>query len=528
MLPVLKPLTRWTIRLLAGTAAAGLLVTMAERRFRRVRRQLLSRVDEFRPERPLRPSPLADTVQVASITQGSCSGHRLLADGPGALAARLALARAAANTLDLQYYAWHDDLAGRLVARAVLQAAERGVRVRILLDDLHARSTRRLVRLLAAHPRITLRVYNPSVTRRAYFLNWLFSFQRLNRRMHNKALVADGAAVIMGGRNIGDVYFGLAANMNFRDLDVLTIGPVAQAVEASFERFWDSKYAMPSAAFGVEERAEDAEIDAILDDLECSISDDLRRRETQGELRRATIDHVLAGHEINLQWLLAGVIWAPATVLDDAPGEAIGAGRLQQKLWDALGDIRMSLDIENGYLIPDAEDLARFRKLTACGVAVRVVTNSLGTNDVLPVQIAYARHRRGLLEAGVELYELQSDAKVRRALSLLGSSSSAGLHTKVMLADGRLSVVGSYNLDPRSADHNTELVLLIESDAFARELATTMRQVRSPSQSYRVKLRRGQLVWIDDGAVRTGEPGVTLPARMLALCMRVLPVEWLL
>ena len=217
---------RWIIRLLAGILVIGSLVGAAERRFRRVRRQLLNRGDEFRPERPVRPSPLAEAAQAVSDAREGQSGHRLLADGPLALAARLALARAAANAIDLQYYAWHDDLAGRLLARAVLHAAERGVRVRILLDDLHARSTKRLVRLLAAHPQITLRVYNPSVTRRAYFLNWLFSFRRLNRRMHNKALVADGAAAIIGGRNIGDVYFGLAANMNFRDLDVLTVGPV--------------------------------------------------------------------------------------------------------------------------------------------------------------------------------------------------------------------------------------------------------------------------------------------------------------
>ncbi|MXQ12666.1 phospholipase D family protein [Microvirga makkahensis] len=518
---------RWAIRLLAGILASGLLVGVAERHFRRVRRQLLNRGDEFRPERPVRPSPLAAAAQAGSDAHRGQSGHRLLVDGPEALAARLVLARAAVNTLDLQYYAWHDDLAGRLMAQAVLQAAGRGVRVRILLDDLHARSTKRLVRLLAAHPQITLRVYNPSVTRRAYFLNWLFSFHRLNRRMHNKALVADGAAAIIGGRNIGDVYFGLAANMNFRDLDVLTVGPDVQAVEAFFERFWDSEFAMPSAAFGVKEQAKEAEVDAILARLDHSIRENLRRRSGKGEPQR-NAEEIFAEHRMSLNALLSDLIWATATVLGDTPGEAAGAGRLQKRLWDALSGIRNSLDIETGYFIPDEEDLARFQRLTARGVAVRVVTNSLGTNDVLPAQIGYARHRRRLLAAGVELHELQPDAKVRRALSLLGSSGGAGLHAKVMLADGHLAVIGSYNLDPRSADHNTELVLLIEDEAFARELAATMTQVRSPSQSYRVELRRGKVVWVDDGAVLTREPGATLPARLLAVCMRILPVEWLL
>ncbi|MCB5177465.1 phospholipase D family protein [Microvirga lenta] len=530
---MLKLAARWTIGVLAGILSVGLLVALAERRFRRVREQLVNRGDEFRPERPMRLSRIAEAARAGAGGHGDKSGHRLLPDGPQALGARLALVRAAANTLDLQYYAWHDDLAGRLMALAVLHAAERGVRVRILLDDLHAHSTRRLLHLLAAHPHITVRVYNPSVTRRAYFLNWLFSFHRLNRRMHNKALVVDGAAAILGGRNIGDVYFGLAANMNFRDIDVLTVGPAAQAVEASFERFWDSEFAMPSAAFGVKERAKEAEVDAILDRLERSIDEHMSRRREQGKPQSSQSDQsllgeMLAGRGIDLDALLRDLIWAPATVLDDVPGYAAGAGRLQQRLWDTLNDIRSSLDIEAGYLIPDDEDLARFRKLTAHGVAVRIVTNSLGTNDVLPAQIGYSRHRRALLAAGVELYELQPDARVRRALSLLGSSGGAGLHAKVMLADQRLSVIGSYNLDPRSADHNTELVLLIEGEAFARELAATMKQVRSPSQSYRVEIRRGRLVWIDDGSVRTQEPGATLPARILAGCMRILPVEWLL
>jgi cardiolipin synthase C len=404
MATVLKLLTRWTIRLLAGAAVAGLLVSLAERRFRRVRWQLLRRADEFRPERPMRPSPLADTAQAGSRTHRGTSGHLLLADGPRALAARLALARAAVNTLDLQYYAWHDDLAGQLMTRAVLQAAERGVRVRILLDDLHARSTRRLVRLLAAHPQITVRVYNPSVTRRAYFLNWLFSFHRLNRRMHNKALVADGAGAIVGGRNIGDVYFGMAANMNFRDLDVLTVGPTARAVEASFERFWDSEFAMPSAAFGVKEQAKEAEVDAILTRVDDTIREHLGRRRRKGVPPR-NAEEILVEHRICLDSLLSNLIWATATVLDDAPGDSAGAGRLQQRLWDAFSDVRNSLDIETGYLIPDGEDLARFQKLTARGVAIRVVTNSLGTNDVLPAQICldarppWRERRRGGLAA---------------------------------------------------------------------------------------------------------------------------------
>jgi putative cardiolipin synthase len=308
---------------------------------------------------------------------------------------------------------------------------------------------------------------------------------------------------------------------------VLSVGPAARAVEASFEQFWDSEFSMPSAAFGVKEEAKEAEIDAILTRLDDTIREHLDRRRRRGEPRR-NAEEIFAEHRLCLDSLLSDLIWATATVLDDAPGGSAGAGRLQQRLWDALSDVRNSLDIETGYLIPDGEDLARFQKLTESGVAVRVVTNSLGTNDVLPAQIGYARHRRCLLAAGVELHELQPDAKVRRALSLLGSSGGAGLHAKIMLADERLSVIGSYNLDPRSADHNTELVLLIEGEAFARELAAMMRQVRSPSQSYRVELRQGKIVWIDDGAVLTREPGTTLPTRLLAVCMRILPVEWLL
>ena len=479
-------------------------------------------------------SPIVAAVEAARPCGGgdppTTSGHRLLPDGPDALAVRLGLIEAATNTLDLQYYTWHDDLAGRITALAVLKAARRGVRVRVLLDDLHARNTRRLQRLMTAHPGVTLRVYNPSVTRRAYFLNWLFSFSRLNRRMHNKALVADGAAAIVGGRNIGDVYFGLADGMNFRDLDVLTVGPSARAIADSFDSFWRSDFAMPSTAFDVAGKAAPDGAAAALAELEAAIAARLRRyREASRSSGEHHADDAPLRELPPLDDLLADLVWGPASVIDDAPDSpATGAVRLGVKLAETLSDVRRTLDIEAGYFIAGTRGLGKIGDLIARGVEVRILTNSFATNDVLPAQAAYARYRVPLLRAGARLHEMRPEAPVRRVASLLGSSGAAGLHSKVLRIDGRLSVIGSYNLDPRSALDNTEVMLVIDSEAFAARLDAVLVEGRSMDAAYELALEDGRCVWLDGHRVLRSEPGMTRPAKLLSIVVRHLPVEWLL
>ena len=523
----------------------GALVALAERRFRRVREELLRRDDET-AALARADSPIVAAVEAARLRQAShgdahvgqmpsseaptLSGHRLLPDGPDALTVRLGLIAAAVDTLDVQTYTWADDLAGRITAAAVLKAARRGVRVRILLDDLHARNTRRLQRLMTAHPGVTLRVYNPSVTRRAYFLNWLFSFRRLNRRMHNKALVADGAAAIVGGRNIGDVYFGLADGMNFRDLDVLTVGASARAIAGSFDAFWRSDFAMPSAAFDVAGRAAPDDASAALAELESAIAARLREhREVARVHGEENPDDSLHRTLPGLSDLLADLVWASASVIDDAPDSpATGAVRLGRKLAETLSDVRATLDIEAGYFVPGTDGLSALGDLVAQGVEVRILTNSFASGDVLATQAAYARYRVPLLRAGVRLFEMRAEAPVRRVGSLLGSSGVAGLHSKVLLADGRISVVGSYNLDPRSALDNTEVMLVIDGEAFAARLGAVLAEGRATDAAYALALEDGRCVWLDGARTLRSEPAMTRPAMLLSTLVRHLPVEWLL
>lgn len=301
--------------LAALSVALAVLVALAERRYRAIRREIVEREDEEAAlTAPERASPIAELVgrlTNEARAKARSSGHRLLPDGPEALGIRLALIAAAARTLDLQYYTWADDLAGRVLARAALDAADRGVRVRVIVDDLHARGARDLIEALAAHPLITVRVFNPALTRRAWLAHWIVDFRRMNRRMHNKALVADGAAAITGGRNVADSYYGLSPTMNFRDLDVLTVGPAARELEASVNRYWNGGFAFPAAAFGIEERA----APNVVADRRARL--DRRIAEAVG----ATAARARAGAQTTptLATALSDLVWCPSHLLDDPP-----------------------------------------------------------------------------------------------------------------------------------------------------------------------------------------------------------------
>ncbi|WP_206455495.1 phospholipase D family protein [Aurantimonas marina] len=526
---------QWFLAIVGILFGLGGLVLLGERRYRHIRRDILNR--EGACAIPTRPSALRDLVE--SLTPHNArdaghSGHDLLPDGPKALSARLSLIEAAAATIDLQYYTWHSDLAGHLMARHVIAAAERGVHVRVLLDDLHASGTRVLVKTLAAHPLVTVRIYNASITRRAYFLHWLFAFARLNRRMHNKALVVDGAVAITGGRNVGNAYFGLAELMNFRDCDVLIAGPSAAAVATSVQKYWDSELAMPSSAFGVEERAQSAVVDRHIKLLHEEISD--QRVGIAGETNPEALARVTDLPSVRT--VLADLVWCPSSIVDDHPGIAGPDHRkVARHIADLTAAAEQTLDIESGYLIPGRDGVRRFAALVDRGVKVRVTTNSFATNDVLAAQAGYAKYRHALLDAGVAIHELKLNAPVRRIASLLHGSITgsqahediaASLHSKVMLVDNRLSVIGSFNLDPRSALDNSEVVLLVQGPEFAKRTAAFLEDGRSPNVTYRVTCEGRRLFWHDGHTNRKQEPGITRPAAVLAAVIRYLPIERLL
>lgn len=460
------------------------------------------------------------------VPPGSRSAVSLVPDNLAAFALRALSARAASRTLDLQYYIWEEDVTGRLLAREVLRAADRGVQVRLLLDDLYVRRSERELTTLAQHPRIEIRLYNPF-----HFRSWgavgqaiefLFAGYRLNHRMHNKAWIVDGNLLIGGGRNIGDEYFDASHQFNFRDLDMVVVGAAVAQACALFDRYWRSSRLRP-----IKQVATGRTLEGGLDAL--------RRR-----LGRAIAAAPAAGpYEERLQGLsgLAALLEEGRTlvatdkvrILADPPGKGMmrrHAPGLLPAIHAALKAARREAILISPYFVPGRRGTRLLMSLTRRGVRVAILTNSLAATDVLAVHGGYARYRRRLLRAGIELHELKRGGQEGK--SLFGSGG-ASLHTKAFCVDGELTFVGSFNLDPRSANLNTEMGTFVDHPDPAACLRAEYARLIAPSQSWKVELRDGRLAWSDRdegrGEVTYGEPDATLPRRILARVLGWLPIE---
>ncbi|GLU32341.1 phospholipase D family protein [Trinickia caryophylli] len=432
-------------------------------------------------------TPLGKALTPLEAAHPGQSGFRLLTDGTDALQMRIAVARAATQTLDLQYYIASEDTTGRLLLAAALYAADRGVRVRMLVDDLNFKDSKRLMAALATHARIEVRVFNPfgsahdSVFARTEDL--FTRIDRFTRRMHNKAMIADGAVAIVGGRNLGDEYFSASPKLQFRDLDVLAAGPIVAKASASFDQFWNSALAYPVAALDKGSYA--------TEDLR-SARDALRthwRTEAQAvgarPLTTAPLAARIAQHGL-------GLVWAPAQFLVDSPRKVTdldGTYRSppMQRLAQLLGDARHEVLILSPYFVPHDAGVRLLGTLTHRGVRVIVVTNSMASTDAVAVQAGYNPYRIPLLENGVELYEFQPLQR-ERSRFFAGSNSRSSLHAKAYVIDRRKLVIGSMNFDPRSAHLNTELALFIDSEQLANQVASLIVRATSPDVSYRVTL----------------------------------------
>ena len=456
-------------------------------------------------------TPLGDTVAELAAAHPGQSGFRLLPRGNQALTARHALALAARRTLDLQYYIINDDPTSRTLLRLATQAAERGVRVRLLIDDIHTDGRDQLAAAFARHPNIDVRVFNPFRVRGTMGFwrtaEFLVHNDRLNRRMHNKAMIADNAVAIVGGRNLGEEYFGTGAATAFVDLDVLAAGPVAQQTSAAFDAYWNSPYAIPVEHF----------LDTLPDALP-PVGTDVTPLPGAASLA----SHLLAG--------TVPLTWAPAEVLYDLPekagGEASAARegvRIGPRIRQMLLGAKKQLTLVSAYFVPRDLGVKQFKALVDQGVRVRIVTNSLGANDVIPAHGGYAHYRPGLARAGVELYELRPLEPVRDPELKDGGSgpfhSRTSLHAKTMVVDGRTVVIGSFNGDPRSVWLNTETAVVIDSEALALELRAGLDEVLA-TQCYRVSWRDDRLVWErDEGGVKVTtdvEPDTTAWRRFLS------------
>lgn len=516
-------------------------------------------------------TPLAALVlQRHAAAKASFDSGFMLLDGPqAAYGSRLALVQGAQKTIDLQYYAIHADASTGRLLRSVVEAARRGVRVRVLLDDFHSTGRNALVMALATAPNIEMRMFNPIAGARSSMLERLLNassdFSRAQQRMHNKLFIADNVMAVAGGRNLGDAYFGIATTGNFVDVDVLAAGPIVRDLSNSFDSYWNNQRAYPVASLMSREElvklrgeaisAANADMASATDLQQIGSASDREDASSapmppDGEPRPGADGPTPAQlaktwDEKPLDLRTAEFVWAPAVVLADQPTKiavdsavaddqnagknpglivtqlrdrgaatarknaleaasdiAAGSETVVEGLLQLIGQAQHDLLIISPYFVPDTAMIEAFLRAHQRGVRVRVLTNSLASNDAPVAHVGYARHREALLRAGVELYELRSEqAGLGSAFGASGGNvtgeSRAMLHSKVLVLDGRLLVIGSMNLDQRSQLQNTEIALLISSRRLAA-LATVQIEKALTHGAWHV-------VWVD-GALRWRAP----------------------
>ncbi|WP_244851459.1 phospholipase D family protein [Caballeronia sp. SL2Y3] len=460
------------------------------------------------------------------------NAFHLLSDGMDALIARVILSETADRTLDLQYYIWHADLTGREMAASILRAADRGVRVRLLLDDLGTNADDQFLLALASHPNVQVRLFNPVANRTFKRLGSAAEFFRVNRRMHNKALIADNQAAILGGRNIGDEYFGASSTVAFGDLDVLVHGPVVREVSSAFDLYWNSDAAYPIE--NLMRRHADADtLAAYREKLDAYLlSEEHSPYVANVRERLAT---VIQQRDTSFSWGKATLLYDDPAKITRAPGDAEGHLISQFKALKLHPEKDML--IVSPYFVPREEGVRWLRSMTSRGVRVTVLTNSLAATDVAAVHAGYRRYRKEMLEAGVRLYELKPVASTDKHESTKKStfgSSKASLHAKTYVFDRTRIFIGSMNLDPRSIELNTEIGVYCESAAAAEQVADGI-GTNIDRIAWRVELQDDgnggtQMVWIDKDAdgkttLLDSEPGVSALKRAGVWMLGILPIE---
>jgi putative cardiolipin synthase len=444
-----------------------------------------------------------------------------------AFAARVLLARAAERSLDVQYYIWRNDTTGTLLFKELCSAADRGVRVRLLLDDNNTSGLDATLAALDAHPNIEVRLFNPFVMRSARIVGYLTDFSRLNHRMHNKSFTADNQVAIIGGRNVGDEYFGATQDVLFVDLDVMAVGTVVNEVSNDFDRYWASGSSYP--------------VDRLLARADPERVAHYASTAALIERSPEATAYVSAVRDSPfVKDMLEGRLpfeWAATRMLSDDPAKALPQAQPRnlvfRELTEVFGDPATELDLVSAYFVPTAAGVDALVPMARRGVNVRVLTNSLEATDVAPVHAGYAKRRKALLAGGVKLYEMRllPGVEHERSMGSFGSSGSS-LHAKTFSADRSRIFIGSYNFDPRSARLNTELGFIIESPTLANSLAERFEK-EIPASAYEVHLTgNGELYWTarrDGKEVRYDtEPGTSFWLRTAVWVMSLLPIEWLL
>ena len=445
------------------------------------------------------PGPFANALAIPRAAHPGESGFRLLVDGRQALAARIALARSASRTLDIQYYIAEEDNTGKLMLEAALRAASRGVRVRMLLDGLSFKDIDSTIAALNSTPNIEVRVFNPFGTQDetavGRVVNVISNLDTLTRRMHNKAMIADNQAAITGGRNIGDEYFDASKAISFRDIDILSVGPIVPHISASFDTFWNSPQAYPLTALN-DQQFDAAELAKVRTRLaehwqamaDLTGGDDLQEPPLARQIRTGAMP----------------LVWAKASFYADTPRKIVAATDDYRsppidRLRVLASDAHHEFLIISPYFVPHASSIDGLGALVTRGVRVAVLTNSLAATDAPAVQAGYAPARVPLLLRGVELYEFKP-VDGRRRPGILGSRSRASLHAKAYVIDRQILMIGSLNLDPRSAGLNTEMALEVDSPVLAEQVVKLFDEATSENESYHVTLADKQTMESMKGA----------------------------
>jgi putative cardiolipin synthase len=468
-------------------------------------------------------TPLMEDLQRFLTPPEGTTGLAMVSSNLDAFAARSLSARRAGRSLDLMYHVWHSDLTGRLLAYDVLEAAKRGVRVRLILDDINDFGRDPAYLALDDHPNIEVRMFNPSRARKGRLRRGLEMALRpfsLTRRLHNKAWIADGTLAIVGGRNIGDGYFDAAETSNFRDLDLLVVGDAVHQTEGIFDQYWNSSVVIPIGTLSKQNDADRAALRQLLVD------------QVKAESSRPYLDHVRTRSDLALALDDLEMHFSDnVRVISDPPEKALRDKNerwLRNLLSPLVVGASRTLAITSPYFVPGNEAAKELVRLVASGVDVAILTNSLAATDVAAVHSGYARYRPQLIKGGVRLFELQPYGR-KSEISLFGSSGT-GLHTKAFVADEHIGFIGSFNFDPRSASLNTEMGVLFDHPPLARKMRDLFDFETSPSMSYRLSLSQdGKLRWEGEarGApeVYDREPETRLRRRLVVRLLGWLPIH---
>jgi putative cardiolipin synthase len=453
------------------------------------------------------------------------SGFLPLADGIEALSVRLLLAARAERTIDAQYYLLKDGMTGSAFVHSLLRAADRGVRVRLLLDDMFTSGYDAGMVGLDSHPNVDIRIFNPFASRSARLWDGVTSFSRINRRMHNKSFTVDNQITLIGGRNIADEYFGAREDAKFADLDVLGVGPVVQEVSEMFDGYWNHERASPVVAFASMPDDPAVELERLRVELE------------QADIEIATSKYAAAVEDQILEYVETDqgeFIWAPYRLAVDSPDKniksrAATADNIMTTLGESLQSAEKEMLIISPYFVPKKSGIEALVAVQERGVQVTIITNSLAANNQASVHGGYAPSRKPLLKAGVKIFEVRADADVAGSQIVSKSDAKATLHTKAFVVDRKEAFIGSFNFDPRSANINTELGVIIRSPEIAAQVADLIDSNKG-KETFEVFLNdKGKLRWrgMDDGQeiIFDKEPQTSWGQRFMAGFYRIPPIR---